>query len=1010
MRRASLLCVLGVLFGMAPLYAQTGTTGRILGSVTEATTARPLSGATVSVVGTNIGTLSGPDGRFVLAAVPAGTHQVRVSMFGYGSRTESITVTAGEASTANFQLSTEAVVLEGVVAVGYGTQQRRDVVGSVASVRQEEIARVPTPNPMQAIQGRIPGVDIMTTNQQPGAGMNVRIRGVRSMRASNEPLYVVDGIPISGGIEDFNPANIQSVEVLKDAAATAIYGSRGANGVILITTREGRPGQTRITYDTYVGAQRPVQLAPMMDGPTWAQMKREAFWTVDDRDSRPRRSDAEIFNEKELWSIQTGEWVDWQREILRTGIQQNHQVGVSGATENTRFSLSGNFYDHRGITLGQGYDRYSGAVSLDHTVGRLRVGMSANMSRSTQNIGKGDGLWGEALANAPLGRVRDDDGLLVFKPNDDPLRVNPLFEVEEWRRERTRNRLFGAIFSELQLAEGLSWRVNFGPDLSDRLDGQFRGPHTTARNLALGDAYRDEEETFGYTLDNLLNFNRNIGGVHRFDVTGLYSIQEERYERTRATATNLPFSTALWYNLGVAPDRDVTSNLSRWALESYMGRVNYSLLDRYLLTVTGRYDGSSRLAEGNKWSFFPSVGLGWHLGDEAFVRDLGWFTDLKLRGSYGVTGNTAIPVYGTQGRLERTRYSFGNDVPALGYRPATISNPDLAWERTTQYNVGADWGILRNRVTGSVDLYQQDTDDLLMDRSIPATSGFGSTLQNIGATRNKGFELALSTVNVDGWNGLRWSSDVNFTANRNEIVRLASGLDADIVNGWFVGRPINVGGANQNLQDRFRRVYYDYEFAGIWQLHERELAATFGQQPGDIRVVDQNGDGRISADDDRVILGNTYPRWIGSLNNRLDWNGFDFSILAAARIGYTFFDSFATSTDQLYARFGNLDTNYWTPENPSNTSPRPSAGREGPLYNNSRGYVDGSHWRIRNISLGYSIPPTVLGRFGANSMRIYATAQEPFIFTDYVGYDPEGGHFGTPPTARTLLIGTNVSF
>jgi TonB-linked SusC/RagA family outer membrane protein len=1005
MRRWILLPVLA-LFTAGGAQAQ--ALGRIQGTVTSET-GQPVAGVNVLIQGTGLGILTGTDGRYAIADVPAGSHEVRASLIGYGDVRRQVTVASGQTVTADFRLETRAVQLEGIVATGYGTQERRYLTGAVSSVRAQQIREIPTPNVMQSIQGRLPGVDIVSANYRPGAAMNVRIRGVRSMLATNEPLFVLDGIPMAGGIEDLNPANIESIEVLKDASATATYGARGANGVILITTRGGGAGlKTDFTYDAYYGFQRPINLVDMMTGPEFAEYKREAWRAAGRTDD-----DAAVFNSQELYALRNGLSTDWQREILRTGHQQNHQFGITGISGNTRFALSANFFGQDGITITQGFDRYSGAMSIDHTSGRLRVGLTANLSRSEAEIGQGDGLWGEALANNPLGQPYDTlgNGTLQFRPTSDPLRVNPLLQAEEWVQEQTRNRLFGSVFTELKLLEGLNWRMNFGPDLQDRVTGQFRGLFTTGTGGSFRDAFRREEETFAYTLDNLLQLNRDFGESHHLESTLLYSIQKERYEDTRAEARNLPYDHQLWYNLGSGETLPPSSTLREWALQSFMGRVNYALQSRYLVTLTGRFDGSSRLAEGNKWAFFPSIGLGWQLGDEPFMQSLGFISSMKLRGSYGKTGNTGIDPYQTQGTLTRTRYNFGGS-PAFGFRPGAIANPELEWEKTSQYDVGLEFGVFNNRVTATVDLYRAETDDLLMLRTLPPTSGFSNVVQNIGKTRNSGIELQLSSINLNNWKGLSWTTDMNWTHNKNEIVRLgepfADSLD-DVLNRWFIGQPIHVGGNDNNRQDRLRAVFFDYKFLGIWQLNEAEEAARFGRVPGEIKVADLNNDGVINADD-RMIIGSTYPKWTGSIYNRFTWKSFDLSALATARVGYMLNDAFGTTNNNLYGRYGNLSVDYWTPDNPSNTNPRPSAGREDPPFNSSRAYRTGSHTRIRNITLGYALPQSLTSRIGASSLRIYGAAQEPFVFTSYYGYDPENGDFGSPPSYRTLLIGTNLTF
>jgi TonB-linked SusC/RagA family outer membrane protein len=1001
-----MLCLAAALLAPLPLQGQGGTAGTITGRVTDASTSRPLVGATVSVAGTSVGRITDGDGRYTLANVPAGARQIEVQLLGYTPQSRSVTVSAGQAVTADFAMAAEAMLLEGIVAIGYGTQSRRDVTGSVASVQAEQIRQTPTANVVQTIQGRAAGVDIVRSSSVPGAGMEIQIRGVRSLTASNDPLFVVDGVPISGGIQDFSPGNIASIEILKDAASTAIYGSRGANGVVLITTNAGRPGQAQITYNGYAGMQRPINLVRMMNGPEYVAYRREAYWTVD-----PTRTDAEIFGNLEREAIANEDYTDWQREILRTGFQQDHQLAVTAATENTRFSVSANFFEQEGITLEQGFDRYTTSLSVDHTMGALRIGASGSATRSSQQTGPGNGVWGLALANHHLGSPYDENGFLKPKANDDPLLINPLVAVYENVTDNQRNRTFGSLFAEYELLEGLSLRSTFGPDLTKTTNGNFQSRN--ARNNSPPAASKSEGETFAYTWTNLVNFNRELGGAHRFDLTGIYEVQENKAQSSNLAAEDLPYDHQLWHNLSTAGIRTtLDTNYSRWGLQSYVGRLNYTLLDRYNLQVSGRYDGSSRLAPDNRWSFFPSVGVAWQLGDEAFMQNLGWFSDLKLRGSFGVTGNTAINPYQTQGTLTNTAYNFG-DSPAFGWRPGAIPNPDLQWEKTNQYNVGIDFGLLRNRITGVIDLYRQDTKDLLLTRGLPPASGFTSVLQNVGETRNTGIEVALSTINVENWNGVRWTMDVNATHNKNEIVALSTAGD-QIGNIWFIGQPIHIANGLQ-------QVFYDYEFAGIWQLDEAAEAATYNQKPGEIKVVDQNGDGRISLTDDRVILGNSYPDWIGSLSNRITFRNLDFSVLATARLGYMFNDAFAGANNVLAGRYNNILVDYWTPErcpagsaaasSPAcNSNPRPDQAREDPIYSSSRRYTKGDHYRIRNVTLGYSLPQSLLAKVGGDAARVYATMQEPYVFTDYYGYDPENGTAGGTPSYWTLLIGTNLTF
>ena len=1038
--------------------------GRITGTVTAAQDGRPIAGATVTVVGTNRTAATEASGRYEIADAPSGTQLVRVRLLGFAPLTLTVQVPAGEAVTLDFQLVAAAVQLEGVVVVGYGTQERRDLTGAIASVSAQQIAEVPTANPMQAIQARVPGVDVVAGGSyRPGVPMNVTVRGVRSIAAGNQPLYVVDGVPLAGGIEDFNPAIIQSIEVLKDASATAVYGSRGSNGVILITTRRGAAGAAdnsiHVSYDAQYGGQSALHLVDMMNGPQAIAERREAARSA----GRPT-NDASVFTPDELPQVQcatdaayqaahpgcaTG--TDWQRLVLRTGYQQRHQLGITSVAGNSRLSLTGSYFDQDGITLGQGYRQYSGTVSFENTYRRLRIGVTATGTRSIADIGADASVWGEALANNPLGLPYDSAGVpsatlcsvctLKIKPTPDPLRVNPLRQAEGFVRQQTRNRLFGSVFAELELGRGFSYRVNFGPDLGNRMDGQFQGANVVLNQTPIGNAQaqRTDAEEFAYTLDQLLLWNRTAGN-HRFDVTLLYGIQTDRSTTTTAEARNLPSDDQLWYNLGSGENpQPPQSTLSVWKLASYMGRINYAFANRYLLTLTGRYDGSSRLAAGHKWSFFPSVGLGWQLGEEPFMRGFGFISGLKLRASGGTTGSTSINPYQTWGGLDRTRYNFGG-ASGAGYRPGAIPNPDLVWERTAKLDAGVDFGLFRDRISGTLDFYRERTSDLLLPRSLPASTGFTQVLQNIGKTENRGWEASITTVNLPGTGGgPRWTTDLSFTHNRNFIVALASGAGDDIGNRWFIGQPINIG-TNPGVQpfDALRQVFYDYQYVGIWQLADSAVARRYGQKPGDIRVQDLNGDSAITAAD-RILLGNTYPKLLASIYSRLTWRRFDLSFLLQGRLGYTMNDAFGSGATRLFERFNNLNVAYWTPmkcdggpdpnvlDGPAgmtaaqqaaipgcNSYWNPSAGRENPLYNDvnssSPAYRPGGHWRVRNITVGYTLPASLVSRFRFSSLRVYAQAQDPFVFTSYYGYDPEAGSGATPPSYRTLLVGANMGF
>ena len=1013
MGRRILLALLTLFASSAAAQAQTG--GRIVGTVSSAEGARPLPGIQIAVMGTTRGAVSDSSGRFTINNLPAGSYTLQARGIGFASANLPVNVTAGGVTTANLNLVATAAQLTPVVVVGYGEQERRTVTGSVATVQAQQLRDIPTSDPMKALQGRVAGVEIVASSNEPGAPMNVRIRGVRSLTASNEPLYVVDGVPISGGIQDFNPQMIESIDVLKDAAATAIYGSRGANGVILVTTKKGvNDGSLHATYtaDVYYGDQSPVRLIPMMNLQQYVQYMQDAA-AANGQDT----SLTKIFTAKQQFAIKNNISTDWQRAVLRPGKQRSVQGGLNGSSGDTRYSVNGNYFDQVGVIPGQGYTRGSAFASIDHTSDRLRLGLTANTSRINTDQGEGGGAYGYALAMTPLGKPTnfmnpDSTGLLDPRPDDDPLNINPVLEAQSVVRQQNVNRVFGSAYAELQVLNGLTYRVNFGPDYTQLSNGCYNGPwtHGPCSNLGANSANQGQppqagqfnQQDFAYTLDNIVHYNRALGS-NLFDITGLYSIQHDRFTKDSLYATNLPYTTQLWYDLGSGTAGNERSLISEWSLESFMGRLNYTFLDRYSLSLTGRSDGSSRLAPGHKWAFFPSVGAAWQIGDEPFFRNIGFVNSLKLRGSYGTTGNTSISPYQTEGTLSSRLYTFGT-TRVRGYKPGSIPNPDLTWEKTDQSDVGLDFAVANNRISGTVDAYKATTHDLLLTRLLPVTSGFTSTLQNIGATQNTGLEVGLSTVNLQNWHGVTWNMDINWSHNANKITALASGATQDLGNVWFVGQPINISTDGQ------RRVFYDYKYIGVWQYADSLAMKAFNAKGatfkfGDPRVADLNGDGKIDAND-REIIGNSYPAWTGSLANRITWHGFDVSGLVTAKINYLFIDGTPRS---YFGRFGNVaDMDYWTPTNPTNKNPAPTTGAVDRLYASTRLYTQGSHWRIRNVTAGYTFSPRLANRIGARSLRIYGTAQDPYIHSDYIGIDPEVA--GAVPTLRTLLLGANIAW
>ena len=825
---------------------------------------------------------------------------------------------------------------------------------------------------------------------------------------------MVDGIPLSGGIDDINPQDISGLEVLKDASATAIYGSRGANGVVIVTTKRGKPGQTVVSYDGYYGLSDALGKIDVMDGAQFAEYKRESRRAVVDAKtgipvypagpSTPE-ADIKLFTDPvELDGILTGRSTDYQSYLLKQGNIQSHQVGISGGTEKTQFSISGNYFKDIGVIPNQDFTRYTFRINLDHQISkRLKIGISSLGVHSLWN-GENFNPYGGALQENPLGKPYDADGKLIFLPTQDGLRTNPIAEIVPGAQVdlTKRIRIFNSIYGEWDIVDGLKFRVNFGPDFTNRRVGRFTGSQTNARRGGDATGFSFNENIFNYTLENFLTYNRVFGEKHNLNVTALHSLQKDDNQQSSISVLGIPSETQQFYNLGQASTiQGVGTGITQWTLNSYMGRLNYTFNDKYLLTLTARYDGSSRFGANTKYGFFPSAAVGWNISNEPFLKTVPWIDQLKLRLSYGSTGNTAINPYQTQAQLGRSVYAFGT-TGAYGFGFSSIGNPNLRWETTSTGNAGVDFSFARGRVSGSLEYYQADTRDLLLNDQLPLTSGFSSVLRNVGRTRNTGIEVSLSTINVDSKGGFRWSTDLQWTRNQEAIIELFNGKVDDIGNARFIGQPLTA--------------FFDYKKLGIWQTAEADEAAKFFRKPGEIKVADTNADGKIDATD-RVIIGSQIPEFTAGMTNRFEFKGFDLSVFLYARVGSTFRSNFHTSFNSLAGRYNNLDIDYWTPNNPTNAFPRPNQNQEFPVYQSTLGYFSGSFLKVRNINFGYNFPSALTERLKMSGLRAFVSIQQPFLFSEfrskYKGIDNETTDTiseAQTPSVRQITFGINAKF
>ncbi|UII77663.1 TonB-dependent receptor [Flagellimonas sp. HMM57] len=964
----------------------------------------PLPGATIIVKGTTNGTQTDFDGNFSIEVADSNAVLV-ISYVGFKAQE----IVVGDQAQINVKLQEDSSQLDEVVVVGYGTVRKADVTAAITSVAGDEVNITKESNPLDALAGKAAGVDIRFTTNAPGTSPEVLIRGRSSLSFSNDPLFVVDGIPVSSGLADFNPNDIESIDVLKDASATAIYGARGANGVVLITTKRGKVGRTEISYDAYYGFSEPFERIPMMNAQQWSQLRLESLRTVAERNGDPGPSLEEGLFAPQLEAFNAGIDTDWQDLLLQSGLQQNHQIGVLGGTEKVRYNVSMNYFEQEGIIQGSAFERLTLRTNIDvNATERLKLGLSQQVAFSDRENRRHGSLINVIFQSLPLVRPFEEDGTT---PTTDPLGDgnywNPLNDLVDGNyidNDRFFN-YFANIFASYQLSDSFKFTFNFGPELRFERSNDWRSSQSTVGRGGENRARKFNKATTSYNIDNIFDYKKTFNDKHRLDATVFFNVQDIQEEETSAEVRGVQAESFTFNNLSdsSAENRSVDSKLERERWTSIGGRFSYTYKNKYILGASARYDASNKLAPGNKWAFFPGVSGAWVISQEDFLSNSKTINFLKVRVGYGTSGRNTIPAFSTQGTITRTEGSF-DDVPAFGFRPDEIANPDLTWEITSSLNAGLDFGFFNNRVSGTFDYYNGKTTDLLLNQRLPSTSGFTEVLRNVGETQNKGFEITLNTVNVKG-KDFSWSTNFNFSQNRSTIAALADGNTEDIGNRWFVGEQ--------------QSVYFDRVFDGIWQLDEAEEAESFGREVGQIKLADLNEDGQIN-DDDRRIVGFRDPQWTAGLTNTINFKGFDFSVVALTRQGHTIRQRALFANNSLVGRSNNVLVDYWTPENPSNSFPRPDDDRQGPRDEGASNYFDGSYIRIRNITLGYSFNEIFLNTIGLQKLRFYVTAQNPFLFRSddrlIDGVDPDVADGGTDdtdewlPSPRTILFGLSTTF
>ncbi len=963
-------------------------------------------GANVTEKGTTNGMITDLDGNFSLTVQKNAT--LVISYIGYV--TQEIAIKGN--TNLNIILKEDSKALEEVVVIGYGTARKSDVTGSIASVGGDKLQEMPSTNITYALQNRVAGVDMTQTSSQPGATMQIRIRGTRSLTASNDPLVVLDGIPFMGNLSDINPGDIKSMDILKDASSTAIYGSRGANGVILITTNRGAQGTpAKFTYNGYVGAKSVFSKYPMMDGPKYAEMRKYAGKFENSLD------ESDDMN------------TDWQDLLYRTGMVNSHDVSVAGGTNNGSYSFGAAYYKDQGVIPTQNYTRYSLRGSFDQGVGKyFRFGLTTN---SNYNVTKGSNIdLYSVLNNTPLVNPYNEDGSLkrTVKLNSQDENFVVTRDVVEnledsWLNEKKGFGTYNNLFAEVQCpwVKGLKYRVNLGLNYRSTKGGVFTGEGINSSTADTpSTASLEHTETTNWAIENLITYDRTFG-KHQLNIVGMYSAEETVYTKSHIAARDIPAEYLQYYNLGRA-EGTITVNPDNWdyqksGLMSWMGRAMYTYDNRYMLMATVRADASSRLAKGHQWHTYPAVSAGWNIGQESFMDDLEWLDILKVRVGYGQTSNQAVNPYSTWGKLSTRPYNFGPTGYATGYYVSALPNYDLGWEYSSTWNFGLDFTLLGGRLSGTFEYYIQKTSDLLQNVNLPSTSGVSSYVGNVGKTENKGVEFTLNGTILDNHNGWTWDASINISANRNKLTELASGADRDEANNWFVGHPIDA--------------IYDYEKIGLWQESDPYLDILEpGGNVGMIKVKytgEYNEDGtpvRQIGPDDRQIIS-MEPKFTGGFSTRVAYKGFDLNVITAFKCGGKLISTLHHSNgylNMLTGRRGQVDVDYWTEENTNAKYPKPGGIQSGdnPKYGSTLGYFDASYWKVRNISLGYKFDEQKwLKNFGIQSLRAYVSIQNPFVicspFHKETGLDPETNSYGNENVAvtsgiqkRFLTVGTNA--
>lgn len=975
---------------------QKGDTKTIKGRVLDAN-GEPLVGVAISIEGTNRMSTTDMDGNYSIKATEGET--LKLTYIGFNPFFQKIS----RGNSYNITMKEDTKALDEVVVVGYGTMKKADLTGGVVNVGEKDLNRVASFNLMDKVASQIPGLNITTGNAAPGVDQSILIRGQNSLTADNAPLVVLDGIPYNGSLADLDPNTIESMSVLKDASAAAIYGSRGSNGIILIQSKKGRIGAPHVSYRGEFSISEPQHRVNVMSPEKYLRFKQDIARLQDGWEGEQLRPE-NILSASELSNYYQGITNDWQDIIFRTAFSHDHQISLSGGTEQTTYNAALAYLNQQGVVFNSRMERYNLDLGVTQVLNKwLTIGVNTKYIQKqsggiTPNIE-------HAVKQSPYGIFKEENGNYYEEPMDQSLIRNPMVDVNADQDNTSRNLIINSYANIVFPVKGFSFRTNFGYNNRTIFTGTYYGRDTFTGKSVGGKASINNTHYYDYTWENILKYNRTFR-KHTIDLTGLFSLQKTCSNKAGGSAESFINDDSSFHNLSAGEkNKTVTSSLRETQMLSYMFRANYNYANRYLLTLTGRTDGYSAFGKNNKYAFFPSVAVGWNIHQEAFLANThDWLDQLKIRVSYGSNGNQAINPYQTLDRLHIGTYVWGDNGSTANavYLPNDgAGNPNLKWETTHTFNLGIDFSFLNGRIYGSIDTYVSNTKDLLMKRTVPIMNGYSTIMDNIGRTRNKGIEISLNTVNIKQ-NDLEWRTGINFSLNRDKIIDVRGDKKDDITNKWFIGQPI--------------QVYYDYKVVGIWQegdtytttdANGNTVQIQKGAKPGSAKLQDTNGDGVINSND-KVIIGSKKPSFRMAMTNELTWRNFYFSSLISGTFKVTRELNEANIGSWAYNLYNYLeDADYWTPENPN-------AKYCSPVYSNFDGhtfYHDFTYIQIKNITVGYNLNHSLVKRMHLQGASVNLSVNNAWTFCDIrsmLNYD--NSWFASYPTARSYVLGINLTF